>query len=321
MLSTKHSILCVLEILTKYTNEEHRLNASEISKLVLRDYELNIERRSVYRNISYLQEFGYEISGYEENKGYYLKERKFEPSEISLLVDAVASSKFIPTKETNQLIDKLLTLESVYDQKLVKDIGVYKASTKTLNKDVFYNIELIQKAIKEKKKLLFNYCTYGFNKKLVPRREEKYIINPYAICCANEFYYLICNNDKYDNVSNYRIDFIKDIEILDEKQKVLDSKFDIENYIQNSVYMFSSEERQVVLICDNIILKDVIDKFGDNAKLKELPDNQFKAYINTNIRGMEFWVMQYINYCEVLEPIELREKIILTLEKSLKKYQ
>lgn len=321
MLSTKHSILCVLEILTKYTNEEHRLNASEISKLVLRDYELNIERRSVYRNISYLQEFGYEISGYEENKGYYLKERKFEPSEISLLVDAVASSKFIPTKETNQLIDKLLTLESVYDQKLLKDIGVYKASTKTLNKDVFYNIELIQKAIKEKKKVLFNYCTYDFNKKLVARREEKYIINPYAICCANEFYYLICNNDKYDNVSNYRIDFIKDIEILDEKQKVLESKFDIENYIQNSVYMFSSEERQVVLICDNIILKDVIDKFGDNAKLKELPDNQFKAYINTNIRGMEFWVMQYINYCEVVEPIELREKIILTLEKSLKKYQ
>ena len=37
---------------------------------------------------------------------------------------------------------------------------------------------------------------------------------------ANEGkYYLICNYDKYDNLSNYRIDRMTEIEILDEKVK------------------------------------------------------------------------------------------------------
>lgn len=322
MLSTKSSILCILEILQKYSDENHVLNATEIQKYLKKDYDLQMERKSIYRNISYLCEFGYQISIFEENrKGFYLAERLFENSEITLLVDAVASSKFIPVKETNELIRKLESLQSVHNSKLLTNSKLLKSNTKTLNRDIFYNIEILQEAINTKKKVQFTYCTYNFRKQLVPRRDEKYTINPYAIFCGNENYYLVCNYDKYDNLSNYRIDFIKDIEILDETAKVKAKNIDLEKYVQKSIYMFGSEIDKIELVCDNVILKDVIDKFGDNVVIKEHNENKFRAIINSSTDGIEFWVMQYLNYCEVLEPLDLRNSIKENLLKNIEKYK
>lgn len=48
---------------------------------------------------------------------------------------------------------------------------------------------------------------------------REYIINPYTMVANGGKYYLICNYDKYDNLSHYRIDRISNIEILDTPRK------------------------------------------------------------------------------------------------------
>ncbi len=321
MLTSKSSMLCILKILEKYSDENNILNASDIQKYLLKEYELNIERKSIYRNISYLCEFGFDISTFEENKnGFYLRERYFENSEIDLLVNAVASSKFIPMNETNFLIKKLESFKSVSSVKSASDVMIIKANTKTLNKDIFFNTEIITDAVKCKKKISFSYCTYNLKKKLVPRRVEKYIINPYAAVCTNENYYLICNNDKYDTISHYRIDFIKDIEIIDEARKPSPKYFDIETYVKNSIYMFSGEIEKIELLCNYRILKDVIDKFGDNVEIRDYSENEFRAIVKGNADGMEFWAMQFLNFCEVVSPFSLRETIRNNLINNIEKY-
>ncbi len=322
MLSSKNSILCILDILEKYSDENHILNATDIQKYLKNNYELEVDRRTIYRNISNLCEFGFEISTFEENKtGYYLVERRFLQSELTLLINAVASAKFIPMKETDELIEKLQKLNNIYSEKIINDVGIYKSCAKTLNRDIFYNIEVIQKCIKEKKKISFTYCIYDLNKKLVPKREEKYIVSPYGIVCTNENYYLISNSDKYDDISNYRVDFIKDIEVLNEKSNIKDKNFTLEKHINSSVYMFAGEKRRVKIICDNVILKDVIDRFGDTVTLTKVNENSFCAYLNIELNGIEFWIMQYIDFCEVIEPIELRETIKEKLKRNLGKYE
>ena len=77
-------------------------------------------------------------------------------------------------------------------------------------------IEMIDDAISEGKKVAFLYNTYGIDKQLHPRKDTKYIVNPYQMVANEGKYYLICNYDKYDNLSNYRIDRMTEIEILDE---------------------------------------------------------------------------------------------------------
>ncbi len=49
--------------------------------------------------------------------------------------------------------------------------------------------------------------------------KKKYIVNPYQMVANEGKYYLICNYDKYENLSNYRIDRMTDVEILGEKMK------------------------------------------------------------------------------------------------------
>ena len=82
-------------------------------------------------------------------------------------------------------------------------------------------------------------------------------------------YYLICNYDKYDDISNYRVDRIKDLEILDEPAKPFESlpwahgrSLDLAAYMREHPYMYSSENVRAKLKIVPAMVSDAIDMFG-----------------------------------------------------------
>ena len=89
---------------------------------------------------------------------------------------------------------------------------------KTDNKHLFLNIELLDEAITKQKKVSFNYTEYHTDKKMhLKKRSDgstKYIVSPYQMAANDGKYYLICNFDKYDDISNYRLDRIMNLKIL-----------------------------------------------------------------------------------------------------------
>ena len=90
MLPDRANLLCVLKILEEYSDSEHILPMREIIGKMKSIYDIDIARRAVYGAIELLKQMGYDISTYEENgRGYYLRSRQFEPSELRLLTDAV----------------------------------------------------------------------------------------------------------------------------------------------------------------------------------------------------------------------------------------
>ena len=55
----------------------------------------------------------------------------------------------------------------------------------------------------------FYYYEYGTDKKFHYRKRpdgsiREYIINPYQMAAKESKYYLICNYDKYNDISNYK---------------------------------------------------------------------------------------------------------------------
>lgn len=85
------------------------------------------------------------------------------------------------------------------------------------NPQLFLNIELLGEAIYEGRKVSFQYLEYGVDKKLHPKLREdgsvrEYVVNPYQMAAKEGKYYLICNYDKYDDISNYRVDRITKVE-------------------------------------------------------------------------------------------------------------
>ena len=53
----KRMILCILEILKKYTDEQHRLSQKEVMDLLEKEYEMQVDRKSVKANLEDLMEF------------------------------------------------------------------------------------------------------------------------------------------------------------------------------------------------------------------------------------------------------------------------
>jgi predicted DNA-binding transcriptional regulator YafY len=91
------------------------------------DYDISVDRRTIYRNIGHLIDFGNDISTHDENNiGYYLRERDFETSELRLLADVVFTAEFIPEKEGKALIRKLQKLGSVHQTKPLNRLSAIK---------------------------------------------------------------------------------------------------------------------------------------------------------------------------------------------------
>ena len=142
MLTEKAITICLLEVLREYSDENHILSMSEITSKLNARYGLKPDRRTIYSAFETLIEVGYDISLYKDNgKGYYLLNRQLEPSEAHLLSDAICTFPFISERQTSQLMNKVQSLVSVHERKHIKNLTVLRSDQKTVNKNVFYNIE------------------------------------------------------------------------------------------------------------------------------------------------------------------------------------
>ena len=123
MIAPKATILCLYEILKKYTDESHILSAEKIREKLKSMYDVDMERRAIYRNIEALRSMGIEIAGYQDNReGYFLIDREFELSEIRLLCDAVAASDMIKESSSKIIIKKLLESQSIFQSRMLQKL-------------------------------------------------------------------------------------------------------------------------------------------------------------------------------------------------------
>ena len=78
-------IMNILDILKKYTDENHRLSQKEIRDLLEREYDMKVARKAVKRNLMDLIEFGYYINYSESVR--MIKDKNGEEQETVILTD------------------------------------------------------------------------------------------------------------------------------------------------------------------------------------------------------------------------------------------
>lgn len=319
-MNKKASLLCLYEILNHHSDEQHPLTRKEIDRLLESNYQISIDRKTLQHHIELLNSFGCDIeSATSAYDGYYMRQRLFEPSEIHLLCNAIYAAHFIPEKASKDLIDKLFSTQSRYLKKEFDDTVYMQNMRKTMNKQFFLNIEILNDAIHCNNAVSFQYMKYNLHKALVPRKDHLYHIHPYYIIYANENYYLICKNDSYDNLSHYRVDKIQNIKILDQTRKPLEKSFDPYSYAKSKIYMYGGEEERITLKCDNAILDDVIDRFGNDVHLQRYDDSHFLAIVQSSKEGMIYFCLQYLKHCEITAPQDLKDEIVHILEDALER--
>ena len=316
--------MLILEILRKYSDEDHPLTQQEIIKLLDKNYGMECDRRSVKNNILSLKEMGYDIS---MEKGYRLLSREFDDSELRILIDSVLFSKSISTRQAKGLIEKIRGLASNYFNAKVSHVSNLPELNRTVNKQAMYSLYAINDAIADKRKIEFIYNKMGTDFKLYPKRKEPYKVNPYQIVANNGKFYLIANYDKYDNVSHFRIDKMTDVRILDEKIKPmsripeLEKGLDLPKHMAEHVYMFSGECVSVDIKTSPDMMYELVDWFGTDFRLMEKNEEFIIVRVKCNYSAMRYWSLQYGPYVEILKPDSLRKQLQDDVHNMAAKYQ
>lgn len=297
-LPKKMMIVNILEILKKYSDENHRLTQKDIIGYLKKDYSMEADRKAVRRNLTNLLEAGYQIN-YEETTrsnpdgeeelmltDWYL-ERDFTEPELRLLIDGLLFSNHIPQNQCKDLIEKLKELSSCYFNTKVSHVSNLP-DNKPVDKELFFTIQTLNDAISEKKKVTFFYVDYGPNKQLHERKNKegetiRYIFNPYQMAASNGRYYLIGNHNAYNNVSNLRVDRIRKIDILDEPVKPMEEVegleygLDLPKHMAEHVYMFAGESIRVRFLAPKWMMNDLIDWFGMDVQVAVPHSTETKA--------------------------------------------
>ena len=318
------NILYILNILKKYSDEDHMLQVNDIKDLVKEEYEVDIDPRTIRRNINLLKEkLDYDIVTWNDNKlGYYLiknPDMDFEPGEIRAIIDTFSYSNFFPKSISNEIIEKCKNMQNVYENLKLKDYKVYTDSIKTPNKEIVKNIEDITEAIYRKKKIKFDYYKYELNPRLSNVNTGERVLSAYAIIYQLQQMYVIGLKDGKDTLYTYRIDRMKNIRITNNDVNSSITQKDVDKFVKSTVSMFGGKEEEIEVICNNKLLDNVIDEFGENSIIRLYDKDNFKLIINKDIEGFKRYALKNLDMVKVIKPLKLKNEIDKIVKDYIKK--
>ncbi len=302
----KLKLLYLMQMLAERTDEAHLLSMQEILG-GLSQYGITAERKSIYDDIRTLQDYGMDIlvtSG--KNGGYYLAGRDFELPELKLLVDAVQSSKFITEKKSRELIGKLEKLVSRHEAKLLNRQVVVTNRNKTINENIYYNVDMIYNGIAQNVKIRFQYFEWTVSKEMKLRKDGGfYEVSPWILTWDDENYYLIAYDEEAGIIKHFRVDKMLNIALTDTTRtgKSQFENFDIAGYSNKTFGMFAGEEETVTLLCENRLIGIIIDRFGQEVRVRKIDETHFRTRIHVALSPQFYgWLCGLGSNVRVVEP-------------------
>ena len=309
----KIKLLKLLEHLQQNTDEQHPLTTRQLCA-VLEDMGILCDRRTLSVDIATLNELGYEIMdttiGHE--KGYYVDDRSFSIPELKILMDAVQASSFITETKSMELMEKIAAMGGTHRAELLKENTVVFNTRKHTNEHIFYNIDAIEQAIQQGKKIIFRYFHLNENKeKVYSRKGHRFVFDPVALILSEDNYYLLCYSDKYDQTSTYRVDRMEAVEMIetDISEKVTQLRSNTADYTEQVFKMYGGPTTDAVLEFRDSLLGAVYDKFGENIHIMRSGDHKCIAAVKIQVSPVFWgWLFQFAGEMQIISPASLIEE-------------
>lgn len=308
------NVLYILNVLKQYSDCNHALSIMDIIKYIEKIYNVKNDRRTIERNIELLKEvldYDIEIEKIGNKNFYYLlknPDTDFESGEIMTIIDTFSYAPFVPEKISKEIIKKCKNMQSIYENEKLKDYRIYSNNIKTNNMEIIKNIEDINNAIYNKKMISFDYYKYELNPILKNEKIANFIVSPYAIIYSIQELYLIGLKKDEKELKTFRIDRMKNINILEANFKKI-KKENIEKVIKASISMYGDSGEDIIVIVNNILLDNVIEVFGKDIKITKYDDAHFKLVMNKDIEAFKYYVLRNIEYIDIIKPKKLKDKI------------
>ena len=319
--SNKARLLMLVKMLYEKTDDENKLTTSQILEN-LREQNIHSNDKTLRRDIVMLKELGFDvIVEHSKPNRYHIGDRGFDLAEVKLLIDAVASSRFVTEKKSQELGEKLAKLASENQRpQLIRHIHATNR-IKSDNPENFYNVDIVNEAINSRKKISFKYTEYNrYKEKVFRNYGEVYELSPYALFWNEDYYYYVVGwSDKHDNVSVFRTDRLYKPGILNDDAVPEPEDFNLENYSKEIFEMFDGEEVDVVLECKNEFMKYIIDRFGEDVDAEPISRTTFEARVRVSLSPTFYaWVFTFGGGIRIVSPDNAVEDIIAMSKKLIK---
>lgn len=349
----------VYDYLMRFSDENHVVSANEICGY-LQEFEMPAERRSIYKDIEEINIAMILIQGSAETvdeaidmlyddeeektivydarrKGFYVRQRQYDASDIRFIAEGVYTARFIDKKTAKRLIDVVGNLVSEHEKEKITHDVFLTDRVKTDNNSVFNNINTITSAMAREldgekhipEKIKFKYLYHDIKNYRVYTERGKgaeYVVSPFMLLVSEGFYYLLAFDDKKQKMRTFRVDRMKNVKYTgiarDGEEEF--KKINLEDYSLSHFGMFEGVREHVTLRFTNNLLDTVIDRFGTNAVYNKVDVKHFSVTAAVAISPQFYgWLSGFGNKVKILSPSHVADGYIAHLEKikSLYNYE
>lgn len=331
----KLKTLYVAKFFLENSDENHAVTANDILDYLREECSIEAERRSIYRDIAILRdEFGMDIDGGAGGK-YRLMSRQFDQNDLRILAECVHAAKFISASKAKELVETIGEFGSIYQSESLQQEVFLIDRVKTTQKGIFNAISTINRAMAKRldgkphkpQKISFKYMVHtidDINSMVEKHHGKLYKVSPYKLLINDGNYYLLAYDSLSWEMRTYRVDRMKDVEILPEPydgQRAFE-QIDLQTYTQRVFSMFGGEKKTVSMQFENSLLDSVIDRFGTkNASYSKVDNEHFSVSVEVELSNQFYsWLLQFGEKAKITHPKAVVNKMRKFLENMVSQY-
>lgn len=334
----------LMDILKKRTDENHKLSQADLLEL-MKEKDGSCTEKTLRSDLHKLMEiFNAPIEEYEDRKEEFhivydgIERQKkhisgiqfvheFTNDDLKLLLVLIQEKKSINSDQKKRLIKGIKKLGSEYYNyatEMSESICEYSNVNETL---VMKNIEIITEAISSNHKLSFQFNKYDRDGQLIPKRDDKYTVNPFYLVKYKEKVYMLASHGKHDSVSIYRLDLMTGLEVLEDRRENIRGVTELKNllpteYMKNHLNMSYDSPRTVHIKFNKKNYTVLHDSFGDNYRFIDSIDNVYdEIEVYCSEHAIIEWALLNSDNAQIIRPADIIEKVKMRVKKILEQYE
>ncbi len=315
----KNRALYIFKYLWDHTDEEHPATTADIIQY-LASIGISTTRKTVAEDAAELQNSGFDvICNRSRQNEFFIGSRHLELAELKLLVDAVQAAKFISPKKSKELIGKVTELASPYQSDALKRSLFVDGKVKTSNESVYYAVDTLHEAIQKQKTVAFRYIEYTPQKKKAYKHGgQVYLLSPYDMVWCNDAYYVCGFSERHGKVVTFRIDRMHRPALSEQPYHPKPEGYNISEYCRQVFSMYDGARCTVKLKCENDLMDDIIDRFGEQVQTAIFDSDHFTATVEVSVSPTFYaWIFTYGGQIEILSPVSVKQEYAEQLQTAL----
>ncbi len=311
--------LLVLQYLNLYTDQSHPASLSTIQNY-LEEYEIEVDRRVIYRIFHALEDAGYPLVRLRTNKQFtYYLEHDFSSGEAFALLDAIHANRSLSKEEKTEIIYKLEKLLSINEKNVLPKMEQEEKETE--NQQVLGTISTLLEAIQTGSNVSFVYYDLDVHhKKQYRHNKEPYVYLPLHVLGENGRYYCVFWAEKYQKALNFRIDKMEEVTPVSQADTI--PTFDLQAYLRNTFHAFTGQADTIQATFPKTMSSLVLDQFSKQMIVTKETEDTFTVSIRTAITPTVIgWFLQFQEQVQIHKPASMIDQMKQIAESILQKYQ